>query len=211
MPDEHVGPNPGFGPVVDRAQVQVDALEGAEVSFPPGTKTCTWPRPWPRPSARGEGGADDVDPVQGRLGSDGVLVAGEREPVVGDVQDVVLGHLVPADDLPDPGSRSFPRRPDAPATTAATILASSGRWPRSSARRLRGRALRQAGLRARDQAFSGVVGGRLISARLGLVEQGHSAVASAPSRQGGDGGGGVTRVTHAEPGPAHGARERGRW
>src|SRR5674476_511158 len=49
-----------------------------------------------------DGGADDVEPVQGRLGGDGLRVAGERERVVGDVQDVVLGHLVAADDLPDP-------------------------------------------------------------------------------------------------------------
>jgi hypothetical protein len=33
--DEHVRADLGFGPVVDGAQVQVDGLDGAEVSFQP--------------------------------------------------------------------------------------------------------------------------------------------------------------------------------
>jgi len=88
--------------VVDRAQVQVDGLQGAEVALHPGQRLVRG-HDLGRVHLLGRhGGADDVDPVQGRLGGDLVLVASEREPVIGDVQGVVLGHLVPADDLPDP-------------------------------------------------------------------------------------------------------------
>src|ERR1035437_8279954 len=100
--DEHVGPDPGFGVVVDGAQVQVDGLEGAEVASHPGQGLVGGHDHGGVHLLGTDGGADDVDPVQGRLGGDLVLVAGEVERVVGDVQPVVLGHLVAADDLPDP-------------------------------------------------------------------------------------------------------------
>src|SRR5450756_1062725 len=94
--------DPGLGPVVDRPQVQVDGLDQPEVAFHPG-QGLVRRNDLGRVHLLGtDGGADDVDPVQGRLGGDLVLVAGEGERVLADVQDVVLGHLVPADDLPDP-------------------------------------------------------------------------------------------------------------
>src|SRR5674476_714925 len=97
-----MGPDPVLGPVVDRAQVQVDALDGAEVAFDAG-QTLVGGDNLARVHLLGaDGGGDDVQPVQGRLGSDLVLVTGEGERGLGDVQDVVLGHLVPADDLADP-------------------------------------------------------------------------------------------------------------
>src|SRR5450759_3056611 len=93
--DEHVGPDPGFGPVVDGAQVQVDGLQGAEVAFDAG-QTLVGGDNLGRVHLLGaDGGGDDVQPVHGRLGSDLVLVAGEGERVFGDGQGVVLGHLVP--------------------------------------------------------------------------------------------------------------------
>src|SRR5450756_2410742 len=100
--DEHVGPDPGFGVVVDGAQVQVDGFEGAEVAFHPGQGLVGGHHLGRVHLLGADGGTDDVDPVQGRLGGDLVLVAGEGERVLADVQDVVLGHLVPADDLADP-------------------------------------------------------------------------------------------------------------
>src|SRR5665647_473894 len=78
-----VGPDPGFGVVVDGAQVQVDGLHGAEVAFDPG-QTLVGGHDLGRVHLLGgHGGTDDVDPVQGRLGGDLVVVAGEGERVVG--------------------------------------------------------------------------------------------------------------------------------
>ena len=77
--DEHMGPDPGLGPVVDRAQVQVDALDRAEVSFDPGQRLVGRHDLCGIHLLGADGGADDVDPVQGRFGGDLVLVAGERE------------------------------------------------------------------------------------------------------------------------------------
>src|SRR5664279_1627589 len=73
--DEHVGTDPGLGPVVGRAQVQVDALDRAEVSFDPGQRLVGSDELRRVHLLGGHGGADDVDPVQGRLGADVVLVA----------------------------------------------------------------------------------------------------------------------------------------
>src|SRR5674476_1540863 len=140
--DEHVGPDPGLGPVVDRAQVQVDGLDGAEVAFYPGQALVGGHHFGRVHLLDRHGGADDVDPVQGRLGGDLVLVAGEHERVVGDVEGVVLGHLVPADDLPDPD-------PDLPGT---------GQTPRVHGGDDLGQ-LRVGGLQQR-QAFTGPLGGQ---------------------------------------------------
>ena len=46
--------------------------------------------------------ADDVDPIEGGLGGDLVLVAAKAERVVCDVEDEALGHLVVIDHLADP-------------------------------------------------------------------------------------------------------------
>ena len=52
--------------------------------------------------AGGDAGADHVDPVEGGLGGDLVLVAAPGEAGAGDLGDEVLGDLVLADDLADP-------------------------------------------------------------------------------------------------------------
>src|SRR5665811_2474391 len=78
-----MGPDPVLGPVVDGAQVQVDALDGAEVAFDAG-QTLVGGHHLARVHLLGAvGGADDIQPVQGRLGGDLVLVAGEGERVFG--------------------------------------------------------------------------------------------------------------------------------
>src|SRR5664280_1848916 len=119
--DEHVRADPGLGPVVGRAQVQVDALDGPEVAFHPG-QGLVGSHYLGRVHLLGtDGGADDVEPVQGRLGGDLVLVVGEGERVGGYVQGVVLGHLVPADDLPDPDP-DLARTGQAPGTDGGNDL-----------------------------------------------------------------------------------------
>jgi len=142
------------------------------------------------------GGADDVDPVQGRFGGDLLLVTGEPEPVVGDVQDVVLGHLVPADDLADPDP-DLPAPPRRPAATAATILASAVSVASSSARRLRARSVARAGLRHATRRSPVVGVGDL--GQVHLVEQAHlqRAVISGQGRD----GGGTQRGDPAETRP----------
>src|SRR5665811_563576 len=155
--DEHVGPDPGLGPVVDRAQVQVDGFEGSEVSFDPG-QTLVGGDNLGRVHLLGtDGGADDVEPVQGRLGSDLVLVTGEGECGFGDVQDVVLGHLVPADDLPDPDPdlASTAQPPRVHGGDDLGQLGVGGFQQRQAFPCTLGS---QGGVTARDQAFPGVVG-----------------------------------------------------
>src|SRR5665647_1427224 len=166
-----MGPDPVLGPVVDRAQVQVDALDGAEVAFDAG-QTLVGGDNLGRVHLLGaDGGADDVQPVHGRLGSDLVLVAGEGERVFGDGQGVVLGHLVPADDFADPD-------PDLPGPVQAPRIHSGGDLGQLDVGGLQQRQAfagtlgSQGGVAARDQAFPGVVGvGDL--GEVHLVEQGH--------------------------------------
>src|SRR5665811_1653755 len=95
-------PDSCFGPVVDRTQVHVDGFDGPEVSFHSGQTLVGSYHLGGVHLLGAHGGADDVEAVQGRLGGDLVLVAGEGERVFGDVQGVVLDHLVPAHDLADP-------------------------------------------------------------------------------------------------------------
>src|ERR1035437_8710602 len=160
-----MGPDPVLGPVVDRAQVQVDGLDGAEVAFDAG-QTLVGGHHLARAHLLGaDGGADDVQPVQGRLGGDGLGVALVAEGVVGDGQGVVLGHLVPADDFADPD-------PDLAGPVQAPGTGGGGgdlcqlgvggvQQGQAFAGPLRG----QGGVAAGDQAFPGVVGW-VISARL---------------------------------------------
>src|SRR5664279_5939103 len=169
--DEHVGTDPGLGPVVDRAQVQVDALDRAEVSFDPG-QTLVGRHDLARVHLLGtDGGADDVDPVQGRLGGDLVLVVGEDERVGGDVQPVVLGHLVAADDLPDPDP-DLGGTAQAPGAGGGDDLCQLGVGGVQQGQASAGPLGSQGRVTARDQAFAGVVRvGDL--GEVGLVEQGH--------------------------------------
>ncbi len=50
----------------------------------------------------GQAGAQHVDAVEGGFGGDRVVVGGEGEGVVGDLDGEVFGHLVVVDDLADP-------------------------------------------------------------------------------------------------------------
>src|SRR5664280_3189214 len=152
-----MGPDPVLGPVVDGAQVQVDALQGAEVAFDPGQGLVGRHDLGGVHLLGADGGADDVDPVQGGLGGDLVLVAGGGEPVVGDVQGVVLGHLVPTDDLPDPDP-DLGGTGQAPGSHSGDDLGQLGVGGRQQGQASAGPLGGQGGVAARDQALSRVVG-----------------------------------------------------
>ena len=94
--------DPVLQPVVDGAQVQVAGLEGPEVALDAGEVLVGGDGGGGVQLGGGDGGADDVDAVQGGLGVDGGPVAPPGQAVIGDVEDEVLGDLVPADDFPGP-------------------------------------------------------------------------------------------------------------
>jgi hypothetical protein len=79
--------------VADRAQVQVDRLEAAEVAFHVGQPLVGGDHAGGVQLAGGDAGAEYVDAVQGSFGVDRALVAGVGDVVVGDLQGEVLGHL----------------------------------------------------------------------------------------------------------------------
>jgi hypothetical protein len=99
------------------------------------------------------------------------MVAGEGERVLADVQDVVLGHLVPADDLPDPDP-DLAGTGQAPGGRGSADLGQLRVGGLQQGQAFTGPLGSQGGVAARDQAFGRVVG----VADLGevhLVEQGH--------------------------------------
>jgi hypothetical protein len=119
--DEDVRPYPGFGVVVDRAQLQIDRFDRAEVAFDVGQGLVG------RHDLAGvhpgcvDGGADDVDPVQGRFGGDLFLVAGEGEGSLRDGESVLF-HLVSADDFAG-------TEPDLPGVFDAPGVSGGGDFP----------------------------------------------------------------------------------
>src|ERR1019366_1385982 len=90
--------------------------------------------------------------------SDLVLVAGEGEPVFGDVQDVVLGHLVPADDLANPNP-NLARTGQAAGNDGGDDLGQLRVGGFQQCQAFAGPLGSQGGVTARDQAFPGVVRG----------------------------------------------------
>src|ERR1019366_1707804 len=150
--------------VVDRAQVHVDGFEGSEVAFHPG-QTLVGGHDFGGVHYLGRhGGADDVQPVQGGLGGDGLGVALVAEGVVGDGQGVVLGHLVPADDFADPHP-DLAGTVQAPGNHGGDDLGQFRVGGFQQCQAFAGPLGSQGGVAARDQAFPGVVGW-VISARF---------------------------------------------
>jgi len=111
--EKDVGPDPRLGPVVDRADLQVDRLEAPEGALDPGQELVRADDVGAREALRRDRCTEDVEPVEGCLLDDRGLVAGDRQPIVGDRDLEVLGDLVAVDDLadrePDPG-RAGPLR-----------------------------------------------------------------------------------------------------
>lgn len=82
------------GPVADGAQVQVDGFEAAEVGLDDLESLVGVDHSGGVEAVGGDGGAHDVDAVEGGLGVDVALFAGVGEAGVVDGEREVLGHLV---------------------------------------------------------------------------------------------------------------------
>ena len=102
-----------FEAVEDGAQVQVVGLDVPEVALDVFEVLVGGDGAGGVEVGGGDGGADDVDPVEPGLGVDLRLLPLDGEAVVGDGDVEVLGHLVLADDLADFRCRSRRRRPAA--------------------------------------------------------------------------------------------------
>ena len=70
MADQHVGADPVFEAVVDRAQVQVVDLDGAEVAFDVGQVLVGGDDGGGVELVGGDAGAQHVDAVEGGFGVD---------------------------------------------------------------------------------------------------------------------------------------------
>src|SRR5512133_2483844 len=105
--DQYVSADAVFQPVPDGPQVQV-VLADTEVLLHIGQVLVGGHGGGCVKSGRGDGGADDVDAVEGGFGADGCLVALPGEGCLADAGDEVLGDLALADYLahahPDRGS-----------------------------------------------------------------------------------------------------------
>ena len=94
---EHVGANPVGEPVVDWPDVQIDRLEAAKRPLHPREGFVRPDRVCVGETVLGQARAHRVEPVEGGFARDLVALSGEDEPVVGNGQIEVLGHLVPAE------------------------------------------------------------------------------------------------------------------
>src|SRR5216683_742370 len=92
--DQHVGFDALFEAVVDGPQVQVVGLEVAEVPLDVFEVLVSGDHAGTVQVACRDGGAQHVEPVQGGLGVDLVLLAGQGEAVIGDGDLEVLAGLV---------------------------------------------------------------------------------------------------------------------
>ena len=79
-----MGADPVGEPVPDGAHVQF-AVEGAEEAFDVGEVFVAQHHVIAAQGVVGQAGAQHVDAVEGGLGGDAVLVAGEAEGLIGDV------------------------------------------------------------------------------------------------------------------------------
>ena len=97
--DQHVGFDPVFEPVPDGPQVQV-VFADLEVLLHAREVLAGGHRGRGAEGLRGNRGADDVDPVEGRLSLDAGLVTPPGEGPLADVHGEVLGDLPLVDHLP---------------------------------------------------------------------------------------------------------------
>ena len=94
-PREHMGADPVGEPMADGAHVEF-GVEGAEEPFDVFEALVPQHHVVVVEGVGGQAGAQHVDAVEGGLGGDRLLVAGEREGVLGDGESEVFAHLVMA-------------------------------------------------------------------------------------------------------------------
>src|SRR6266436_4729271 len=100
--DQDVAADPAGEVVVDGPQVQVVGFGDAEVPLDVLEILVGGDRAGGVQDAAGDAGADDVDPVEGGLSGDLLLVPRPAEAAGADVEDEVLGDLPLIDHLADP-------------------------------------------------------------------------------------------------------------
>ena len=83
--------------MVDRSDLQIDALQAAEGALDQAQGLVTAHRGGVVEYRGGQAGAHDINAVEGRLGGDCLGLAGKAKAVVGNVEDEVLGHFVPVE------------------------------------------------------------------------------------------------------------------
>src|SRR5204863_635490 len=101
---QHVAPDAFFEAVVDGAQVEVIGFDAAEVAFDVFKGLVGGDGAGGVEVLGGDGGADDVDPVEPGFLLDLGLIALDGEAGIGDGDLEVLGHLVLVQDLADLGA-----------------------------------------------------------------------------------------------------------
>jgi hypothetical protein len=144
--DQHVGFDAFFQAVEHRAQVQVVGLDVAEVPLHVPEVSVGGDHGGGGELAGGDGGAQHVEPVQGRFGGDLVLPAPHGQAVIGDGDLECLAVFYLLITLPT-ATPIGPAPASLPAWTRAMIGASSFSVAASSSSRLRVRSAARTGLR----------------------------------------------------------------
>ena len=102
---QHVCAHPVGGTVIDGSHLQVDGVQTPEGALDCAQAFVGAYRLVGIELTRRDAGAHDIQPIEGRFTGDGLGVASVVERLFGDVELEVLGHLVLADDFPDPAPR----------------------------------------------------------------------------------------------------------
>jgi len=94
---EHVGADAVGEPVMDRPDLEIDGLDAAEGPFHSGERFVAAHRAGIIKGFRRQAGAHDIEAVGCGFGGDLIVLAGETEAGICNIEAEVLGHLVLAD------------------------------------------------------------------------------------------------------------------